>query len=122
MFKRRKKMALNVVVFTALGVLAACQQGKKDLAGPPVLNGNWASSDGVYVAQLLNGQFKAVANDTGSVISQGSYIALAENKIQINWVGNISGKSNQAECLKPEINQLDCVDLNGNKFSLRRTL
>lgn len=121
MFKRTKKITFTTMGIVAVSVLAACNNAK-DLAGPPVLNGSWASSDGVYVAELLNGQFKAVANDTGNVISEGSYIALAENRIQLSWVGKISGKSNQAECLKPEDNQLDCVDVNGNKFSLRRTL
>ena len=121
MFMRAKSLTLGVIAMGAVGILAGCQ-ADKDLAGPPVLNGNWASSDGVYVAQLLNGQFKAVANDTGNVISEGSYIALAENKIQLSWVGRVSGQSNQAECLKPEPNQLDCVDVNGNKFSLRRSL
>lgn len=121
MYMRIKKLALCTMVVGTMGILSACQNAK-DIAGPPVLNGNWASSDGVYVAELLNGQFKAVANDTGNVISEGSYIALAENRIQLSWVGRISGKSNQAECLKPEENQLDCVDVNGNKFSLRRSL
>ncbi len=121
MYKRMKSLTLGVIAVGAMSFLAACQVDK-ELAGPPVLNGNWASSDGVYVAQLENGQFKAVANDTGNIISEGSYIALAENKIQLSWVGRISGQSNQAECLKPEPNQLDCVDVNGNKFSLRRSL
>ncbi len=121
MSMRIKNWTLGVIAVGAMSFLAACQNAK-DIAGPPVLNGNWASSDGVYVAQLLNGQFKAVANDTGNVISEGSYIALAENEIQLSWVGRISGKSNQAECLKSDPNQLDCVDVNGNKFSLRRSL
>lgn len=121
MFKRTKKIGFGVTAITALSVLAACNNAK-DLAGPPVLNGSWASSDGIYVAELLNGQFKAVANDTGNVISEGSYIALAENRIKLSWVGKISGKSNEAECLKPDDNQLDCVDVSGNKFSLRRSL
>jgi len=121
MFKRTKKAGCSAVAIIAVGFLAACNNAK-DIAGPPVLNGSWASSDGVYVAEFLNGQFRAVANDTGNVISEGSYIALAENRIQLNWVGKITGKSNQAECLKPEDNQLDCVDVNGNKFSLRRSL
>lgn len=121
MNKRAKNIGLSAVAIMGLSFLAACNNAK-DLAGPPVLNGSWASSDGVYVAEFLNGQFRAVANDTGNVISEGSYIALAENKVQLNWVGKISGKSNQAECLKPEDNQLDCVDVSGNKFSLRRSL
>ena len=121
MFERTKKIGYGAVAILAMSILSACNNAK-DLAGPPVLNGNWASSDGVYVAELLNGQFRAVANDTGNVISEGSYIALAENRIKLSWVGKITGKSNEAECLKPEDNQLDCVDVSGNKFSLRRSL
>ena len=100
--------------------VAACQT-KKEKAGPPLLNGSWASSDGVYVAELRNGDFRAVANDTGGVISQGRYIAVADDKVRLEWYGVVSGKSNSADCLKPTPDQLDCVDENGNKFSLRRT-
>lgn len=102
-----------------MSVLAACNPNK-EVAGPPVLNGKWASSDGVYTAEFLNGSFRATANDTGALISEGEYIALAEDRFQIKWNGLVSGNSNQAECMKPETNQLDCVDVNGNKFSLRR--
>ncbi len=100
--------------------ISACQSNKEK-AGPPLLNGSWASSDGVYVAELRNGDFKAVANDTGGVISQGRYIAISEEKVKLEWYGVVSGKSNSAQCLKPSTEQLDCVDENGNKFSLRRT-
>lgn len=99
--------------------IAACQ-GNRELAGPPILNGSWASTDGVYVAQLNNGSFQAIANDTGAVISEGTYIALAQDRVQIDWVGNISKTTNRAECTKPEDNLMNCVDQNGNTFSLRR--
>lgn len=111
----KKTACLLAVVF----IMVACQS-KTEVLGPPVLNGNWASTDGVYVAKLLNGKFQAVANDTGAVISEGTYLALALDKVQIDWVGRVSGKSNSAECLKPQDNQLDCIDKNGNSFSLRR--
>lgn len=109
---------IGILIFL-LG-LAACNQDK-EVAGPPILNGDWASSDGVYTAQFLNGSFRATANDTGALISEGEYIAIAENQIQLKWTGLVSGRSNQADCTKSDPNQLDCVDLNGNKFSLRRS-
>lgn len=99
--------------------LAACQ-GNKEVAGKPVLNGNWASSDGVYVAEFRNGTFQAVANDTGGVISRGEYVALSPEQVRLNWVGLVSGKANQANCQKPAENRLDCTDSNGNTFSLLR--
>ncbi|MDJ0613636.1 MAG: hypothetical protein QNJ29_08140 [Rhizobiaceae bacterium] len=100
-------------------LLAACQS--QEIAGPPVLNGDWASTDGVYVATLLNGSFQATANDTGQVISRGEYTAISSEQVQINWTGLVSGTTNQANCTKPDPNRLDCVDANGNRFSLVRS-
>ena len=100
--------------------LAACQQNEE--AGPPILNGKWASSDGVYTAEFLNGSFQAVANDTGGVISRGEYLAIGSDKVRIRWVGMVSGQANQAECARSDVNRLDCVDVTGNQFSLTRTL
>lgn len=108
------------VVMAVLAVAVSACQTKKDVAGPPILNGKWASSDGVYVAEFNNGKFTAIANDTGGVISEGDYIALSESKVNLNWYGVVSGKPGSAECLKPSPDQLDCVDASGNKFSLKR--
>ncbi len=113
----RKLMAISgAIVMTA--ALSGCQQ--KEVAGPPILNGNWASSDGVYVAEFRNGNFQAVANDTGQVISRGEYVALASDRVQLTWTGLVSGNTSQADCTKPEANRLDCVDGNGGRFSLVR--
>lgn len=99
--------------------VAGCQS-KKEVAGPPLLNGSWASSDGVYTAEFRNGNFRAIANDTGGVISEGNYIAQSDEQVQINWFGVVSGKNNSAQCQKSSVHQLDCVDQNGAKFTLRR--
>ena len=116
---RAKRSAFHAATLLGLIVtLVACQD--KKAAGPPILNGSWASSDGVYTAEFLNGSFSAVANDTGTLISQGEYIAISETQIQLKWNGLVSGTSNQADCMRQEDNQLNCVDVKGNKFSLRR--
>ncbi len=121
MNKTGSVMRRGILGLAAISLLmvASCQSNK-EVAGPPILNGKWASSDGVYTAELDNGIFRAVANDTGGVISEGSYTALSDTKVRLNWFGVVSGKSNSAECLKSSADQLDCVDENGNKFSLRR--
>lgn len=103
----------------SIAVVSSCQ-ANKEVAGPPILNGKWASSDGIYIAELNNGIFRAIANDTGGVISEGNYIALSDTRVKLNWYGVVSGKANSAECLKSTADQLDCVDENGNKFSLKR--
>lgn len=116
MFDKQK----TALVLLAALTLAGCSLTKDEVAGPPLLNGNWASTDGVYTAELRNGSFRALANDTGNVISQGNYVALSETNVRIEWVSNLSGSANKADCVKPSDNQLDCTDQGGRTFSLRR--
>lgn len=115
-----KIRATSIGALAVVGAMLVGCQSNKEVAGPPLLNGNWASSDGVYTAEFRNGSFRAVANDTGGVISEGSYVALSDSNVKLSWTGIVSGRSNSAECLKPNPDQLDCVDQNGNKFSLKR--
>ncbi len=111
--------ATKLAALAGLAALAACQT--QEIAGPPVLNGDWASTDGVYTAKLQNGSFQATANDTGNVISQGQYTAISSDQVRLNWTGLVSGTTNQANCTKPNADKLDCVDANGNRFSLVRS-
>ena len=111
-------LPLSLAMVTAIAV-SACQTNK-DIAGPPIANGKWASSDGVYTADFNNGRFIATANDTGNVISQGNYVVLSKTKLSITWTGAVSNTQNRAECIKPSDHKMDCVDRNGSSFSLTR--
>lgn len=113
------KFGWKVGALVLLTFLAACNPNKK-VAGPPLVNGSWASSDGVYVAEFLNGSFRAIANDTGNIISEGSYIASSKENIKLTWQSKLTGQNNTANCIKPDINVMNCTDATGNKFSLRR--
>jgi len=109
----------RLIAVAGLLMVAACQT--QEVAGPPLLNGDWASTDGVYVATLRNGSFQATANDTGEVISRGSYTAISSEQVRLNWTGLVSGTTNQANCMKPDPDRLNCLDVNGNRFSLVRS-
>lgn len=113
---RKKRVAVAVILSATL---AGCQTNGSP-SEPPLANGSWASSDGVYVAEFLNGSFRAVANDTGNVISEGTYIASSKENIKLRWTSNLTGQTNQADCIKPDVNVMNCTDQNGNKFTLRR--
>ena len=110
---------LMIIALLPIVFVASCQQKKEP--GPPVLNGKWASTDGVYTATFFNGSFQAVANDTGSLISKGSYIALGSDQIRIRWKSELTGNENQANCTRPSAHVLDCSDLAGSRFGLRRS-
>ncbi len=113
-----RSLTLILLLISTLA-FAACQQKKEP--GPPVLNGKWASTDGVYTATFFNGSFQAAANDTGNLISKGTYLALGSDQIQIRWTSELTGNENQANCARSSPNVLDCTDLAGSRFGLRRT-
>jgi len=101
-------------------ILTGCQsKGKK--VTRPVANGTWAATDGVYTAIFQNGNFRATANDTGETISVGNYIVKSDTQLKISWQGAVSRTLNSAECIKPDTEQMNCVDQNGKSFGLRRT-
>ena len=66
--------ASAVVAFVlSAGFLAGCQMTQTaGPAGSP-LDGNWASSDGIFVATFQNNSFSSRDARTGAVLAQGSY-------------------------------------------------
>ena len=120
-----KKLASARSSFAALGVLAllaGCQSAKIDpMAGGGGLAGRWSPEGGGYAAIFDNGVFKTTANDTGNTISQGNYVVLSAEQVQLNWTSNITGQPNSAKCSRPSLNLLNCTDAGGKPFTLRRT-
>lgn len=111
-----------MIVLGALA-LTACQSkdAKIDpLAGGGGLTGKWVSADNVFTAQLDNGNFFSTANDTGAVLSEGTYIVISATEIKMNWVGKLSQQSNSANCQRQGVDVLTCTDLAGKSFTLRK--
>lgn len=115
-------MKWRAAALVALGLAAAgCETSKLNpTAGGGGLAGDWNPESGGYVARFDNGVFTTTALDTGNVISQGSYIAISETEVELNWNSNVTGTQNQARCQRPDINTLACTDGGGRTFTLRR--
>ena len=110
----------KLIAIGLLFVLVSCQLNK-EVAGPPIVNGKWASADGVYTSEFSNGAFRSIANDTGNTLAEGSYIVRSETAVDLSWTSRLSGASNTAKCTKPSADVLNCNDATGNRFTLRRT-
>ena len=116
----RKGMKMALVLAMAL-VPAACETAKiNPTAGGGGLDGRWSPDTGGYAAEFQNGAFRTLASDTGNVISQGSYIVMSENDVELSWTSNITGQPNTAKCARPAANLLHCTDGGGKTFTLRR--
>ncbi len=109
------------LVVTISAIVGGCQGDKPNpRAGGGGLAGSWAPETGGYTAQFDNGVFSTVASDTSAVISQGKYVALSENEIELSWSSNITGLNNSARCARPDLDTLRCSDNGGKSFVLRR--
>ena len=114
---RNSKKLLAIAVL----VLAGCETAKiNPTAGGGGLAGEWNPDSGGYTAKFDNGAFSTLALDTGNIISQGSYVAVSETEVSLNWSSNVTGTQNSAACARPDINTLNCTDGGGKPFVLRR--
>lgn len=120
--KMSLKPAMAMLMAGAMLAAAGCQQrGKIDpIAGGGGLTGSWVSSDNVFTARFDDGAFTATANDTGAMISQGSYVVVSTEELRLEWLGLITNQRNSATCTRPDATVLSCTDASGRSFSLRK--
>lgn len=115
----KQTMLVAVIV---LGLAGCNSKSKIDPeAGGGGLSGTWVSGDNVFSAEMRDGSFISRANDTGEVLSQGSYIVLSASQVKLNWVGNLSKQSNSADCQRSDAVNMSCTDQSGKNFTLRKT-
>lgn len=118
-----KLAKVGTVIMVGAIALTACQskEAKIDpLAGGGGLTGKWVSTDNVFTAQLDNGNFFSTANDTGEVLSEGTYVVISATEIKMNWRGKLSQQENSANCQRDGVGVLNCTDIAGKGFSLRK--
>ena len=123
MFESLKTVTKYGALALLLGIaLGGCNKSVKidPLAGGGGLTGNWVSSDNIFTAQLSDGSFMATANDNGALLSQGEYVVVSTTELRLSWTGSNTGSQNSAICHRPEVNLLNCTDLAGKSFTLRK--
>lgn len=112
----------TAAVLVAVVTISACAAKPKNdpLAGGGGLKGNWASADGVFTAELSDGRFVSRANDTGEVLSQGSYVVSSVDAITLNWRSQARNEDSSANCTRQGVEVLNCTDQAGRTFTLRK--
>lgn len=118
-----KAKVLLAAGLAATLTMASCANDEKidPLAGGGGLAGSWVSSDGVFTAELADGNFVSIANDTGETLSEGNYIVSSASAVVLSWRGRLSGQENSANCSRPGPNILNCVDAAGRSFTLNKS-
>ncbi len=110
-----------MLLATAL-VLSACDRPEKidPLAGGGGLKGQWNSSDNVFYADFLDGQFVSRDANSGVILATGEYLVMSASDVRLNWTSRVTGQNNRADCNRSDAITMTCTDQQGKTFTLRK--
>jgi hypothetical protein len=113
------------LVLAALAV-AGCQsfdmgggQAPPPQAIPTAMDGNWASTDGVFVASFERGGFVSRFTATNEMLAKGTYTVTGTN-VSMNWISVATKQQRAAACTFMSADTVACNQQGGGKFELRR--
>lgn len=113
----RRSLFLAIPFGAAL--LAGCQTAP--VARGPAIEGNWASSDGIFVASFAGGQFNSRSASTNApLVTGGRYAMLPDGRLQLNWMSIQARQERAAFCQVAGPNVLACEQVGGSAFTLNR--
>jgi uncharacterized lipoprotein YajG len=103
-------------------LLAACQTAEEQQAVRPTtaMDGTWASTDGVFVANFQNGQFVSRFTKTNEILAQGRY-TVAGNNVTMQWISVQAQAERSANCLMTGANTVACTQAGGGAFNLQKS-
>lgn len=117
-------MTIKTTALAAFGVLAiglsACQTVSLPGGGGPFA-GQWASTDGVFIATLERGQFTSRSVQRPDVtLAQGSYTTTGPSGLRLDWFSQSQNASLSATCTAAGPGTLACTPSRGTPFRLVR--
>jgi hypothetical protein len=105
----------------AMFALAGCQTAYQatPLARGP-MDGNWASTDGVFVASFQDGRFTSRFTKTNEILAQGTYTVAGSN-VSMQWISVQAQQQRSANCSITSASTVACTQAGGGAFNLQRT-
>jgi len=105
-----------------------CQTGGFYQAAPtpaPVpaaspLEGVWASTDGVFVANFSQGRFTSRFTATNEILAQGTY-SMTGSVISMQWISAATKQQRSATCNFASAEAVNCNQDGGGHFTLKRS-
>ncbi len=100
-------------------LLAGCLSTQQAPSGT-VMDGSWASSDGVFTASFGGGNFTSRFVKTNEVLAQGTY-TVTGGQVAMQWLSVATQQQRSASCAFSGSNVVRCDQPGGGGFELRRT-
>jgi hypothetical protein len=89
-------------------------------SAPTAMDGSWAATDGVFVANFQGGSFTSRFTKTNEILAQGSY-QVSGDRVTMNWLSVATQEQRSATCRMTGANSVRCEQGGGGGFDLRRT-
>jgi hypothetical protein len=100
-------------------ILAACQSFDTQPQRTQ-MDGRWASTDGVFIAEFERGTFTSRFVQTGEVLAQGTYTVNGPN-VSMRWLSVQAQAQRSATCTFTGASMVHCQQDGGGTFDLQRT-
>jgi len=104
----------------AVILLAACQTNQPAPRVMSAMDGNWASTDGVFVATFQEGQFTSRYTRTNEVLAQGTY-TVSGSTVNMQWLSVQAQEQRSAACTLMSPESVSCNQAGGGTFGLQRS-
>jgi len=119
-------------------LLGACQTEPFQMTGQPAgaarggaalppavvaatpMDGEWAATDGVFVASFQGGAFTSRFTKTNEVLAQGTY-SVAGRQVTMQWLSVATREQRAATCTMTGSNSVRCEQAGGGGFQLQRS-
>jgi len=107
-------------VALAILLLGACQTFEQSPFSRATMDGTWASTDGVFIANFQNGKFVSRFTKTNEVLAAGTY-TVTGNQISMQWISVQAQQQRSANCSMTGASTVSCTQAGGGSFDLQRT-
>jgi hypothetical protein len=84
------------------------------------MDGVWASTDGVFVANFGAGRFTSRFTATNEILAQGAY-TVAGDAISMQWISAATKQQRAATCSFAGSDTVTCNQEGGGHFTLKRS-
>lgn len=124
------------LVVTAAILTAACQTESRQVAvispapvpvaaiaptsPPTAMDGAWAATDGVFVANFQGGAFTSRFTKTNEILAQGTY-RVSGDTVTMDWLSVATQEKRSATCTISGANSVRCQQGGGQGFELQRS-
>jgi hypothetical protein len=113
-----QRTAGRAALFAAF-ILAACQTYEVQ-PQRTAMDGRWASTDGIFIAEFQRGSFTSRYTQTGEILAQGTYAVTGPN-VSMRWLSVQAQAQRSAACTITSASTVHCQQDGGGGFDLQRS-